>query len=137
MPGSKARLAAKLREYGLQKGFDDVVALCDSVLETARTQQGSEDAQRAGESRGFVYLVRHGSRLEYKIGRTSSPLRRMGEIRLELPHDLESVHHIETDDPAGVEAYWHRRFAEKRLRGEWFRLSPEDIRAFKRWKRIY
>ena len=37
----------------------------------------------------------------------------------------------------GLEIFSHvMRFEAKRLKGEWFKLSPTDVRAFKRWKTI-
>jgi len=47
----------------------------------------------------------------YKIGKTNSVDRRMYEIGLQLPEGNEPVHSIETDDPSGIEAYWHNRFS--------------------------
>jgi hypothetical protein len=117
-------------------GHDDVLALW---RETAKSQKlpAVESAHESASSKiGYVYLLKHGSRQEFKIGRTNSPIRREGEIRTQLPEKLEPVHYIKTDDPAGIEKYWHDRFANKRKEGEWFALTSQDVAAFKRWKRI-
>jgi hypothetical protein len=134
--GSKPQRASRVIAYcETNPGNDDVASLWRQVALNESPQ--SEEAAVTAPVVGYVYLLKHGSRREYKIGRTNNPLRREGEIGIQLPEKLKPVHYIETDDPAGIENYWHARFASKRKEGEWFVLTAEDVRAFKRWKRIY
>jgi hypothetical protein len=84
--------------------------------------------------RGHVYLIQTGK--WYKIGCTWDILRRHGELRINLP-EAKPIHTIETDDPFGVEKYWHRRFDALRVQNEFFNLTSKEIRAFKRWRKIY
>jgi hypothetical protein len=68
----------------------------------------------------------------YKIGRSNSAGRREYELAIQLPEKAKMIHTIRTDDPAGIQAYWHKRFEIKRRNGEWFKLDAADIAAFKR-----
>ena len=77
----------------------------------------------------MVYLIKSGK--YYKIGRSNSVGRRAYEIQLQLPERVKVVHEIKTDDPQGIEEYWHKRFSAKRKGGEWFSLNQEDLKAFR------
>jgi hypothetical protein len=87
---------------------------------------------------GYVYLIR--SHDVYKIGCTRAPYRRAAEIANQSARGAELLHLISTDDPEGIEGYWHRRFAPQAVQavnkatGEWFHLSAADIKTFKRRK---
>lgn len=134
--GSKHERVRKIIEYCQGKSdFDDIISLCSEL--TKSTHKRPDLIYSVPDKIGYVYLVRHGSRNEYKIGKSYNPIRREGEIRLELPEKIQPIHYIKTDDPTGIENYWHSRFANKRKEGEWFSLTTDDVCAFKRWRRIY
>ena len=115
------------------QGYDDVLTICQAAVRD--TVADSFPRVRNKEvPLGFVYLQKSGR--YYKIGRTNSLGRRDYEVRLQLPEKPTLVHSIRTDDPAGIEKYWHERFRDKRGNGEWFTLTPDDIAAFKRRKEM-
>lgn len=122
--GGFASIGARIREWAAKHdAYRDVADL----LGTADPEQ---DAASSARSDGSVYLLRSGD--FFKIGRSDELERRVKEIRVALPDVATLMHTIQTDDPPGIEAYWHRRFAEKRANGEWFKLTRADIAAFKR-----
>jgi hypothetical protein len=130
--GTKKKLATKVMEYCAGKtGYDDIIELCRSDFQKPSEEEKSDDSD---VNVGEVYLFKSGR--YYKIGRTSDTVRRGREIRIQLPERTTLVHSIKTDDPSGIEAYWHKRFEAKRMQGEWFNLSSADVRAFKCWRRI-
>lgn len=127
--GGRDQIAAKLRRLATS---DDAYAdLLDVLPEPALVREPSDDAMGVRPlATGQVYLVRMGK--HHKIGRTGAVGRRMYELAVQLPETLTLVHVLETDDPEGIERYWHQRFAGKRTNGEWFKLTREDVFAFKR-----
>ena len=134
--GAKPQRAARVMSFCEAKpGHDDVASLWRQVATTLPPAPVEEEA--APPAVGYVYLLQHGSRREFKIGRTMNPIRREGEMGIQLPEKLEPIHYIKTDDPSGVERYWHVRFSDKRKEGEWFALTAQDVRAFRRWKNIW
>jgi len=127
--GTKAEFVERVRDYcRAQPGNADLEAMCPVPPASDAVDETANDSA----SYGFVYLLRAGR--HYKIGKTNSAGRRERELAIQLPERTQTVHVIRTDDPAGIEAYWHNRFSAKRRNGEWFELEPEDIRAFRRRK---
>lgn len=128
--GNKSRLATQLVDFCREhEGYDDVVAIC---MPLASTHDVTTEINVAAT--GYVYLMKSGK--HHKIGRTTDIGRRSYDIRLQLPDRADLVHYFSTDDPVGIERYWHDRFADRRANGEWFLLSKADVAAFKSRKRF-
>lgn len=113
--------------YCEENGIEDVAAMCaEAAPKVAKPKSGAlpEDGQ--------VYLLKSGR--FHKIGRSVHAGARERQLAIQPPEPAKVVHAIRTDDPVGIEAYWHQRFASRRKNGEWFDLASEDIAAFRRRK---
>jgi len=124
-------LIARVREFCVAHDQQDVAALCVDRGKASSKAKGEPQPTTDVEI-GFVYLLKSGR--FYKIGRSNAVGRRERELAIQLPERSKIVHTIKTDDPAGIEAYWHGRFADRRQNGEWFDLRAGDVSAFRRRK---
>lgn len=77
----------------------------------------------------LVYVIRCGD--FYKIGSTSDLNQRLFGLQNGTPYDLEVIHLIYTLKNGYLEAWLHKHFATQKHRGEWYRLSSEDIEWIK------
>lgn len=124
-PTDAAR-AALLQEFCASSAeWADVLGLIKPALQVAAARPNTQHA--------VVYLMQHGKR--FKVGKSVDLDERLRNAKTWIT-DARYLWYIETDDPFGVEKYWHGRFKAKSLGGEWFRLSNDDVAAFKKWRRI-
>lgn len=124
----RALLVEALRDWAILPENHSYFAIADMLPAPVSTPVELP----AHQNYGHVYLLRAGE--YYKIGQSSDLEKRVKSINVALPDKATLEHAISTDDPPGIEAYWHRRFADRRMNGEWFKLSKADILAFKKRK---
>jgi hypothetical protein len=111
---------------------------CDEYPDLVAKLSGSDATairQARPAVRGYVYMIRSGKR--HKIGRETTAGARQAAAGTWL-EDPAVVHRIATDDPEGVERYWHERFRKqnKLVKGEIYDLNAVDVAAFRAWKKL-
>lgn len=82
---------------------------------------------------GYVYIMQHGDL--FKIGRSSNVLRRFREFKTANP-DISLFHYIETNNMVDLEFFYHEKFNNKRITGEWFKLGVDDINNLKQIEKM-
>lgn len=73
-----------------------------------------------------VYLIRAANNL-IKIGIAKDVSQRLQQLDTMSPLPLDLIATLDTTSARRLERKLHERFAHKRVRGEWFGLSDEDI----------
>jgi hypothetical protein len=76
---------------------------------------------------GYVYLVHAIGTNRYKIGRTNDLIARLRQLQGQSAYPLKILRAFKTINPAWDEAYWQKKYQKKRVYGEWFEFSPDDI----------
>lgn len=79
----------------------------------------------------FIYLIKNNRNGLYKIGRSKTPSIRESTLQSEEP-DISMI--LSFAGTSQLEKELHKRFADKRVRGEWFELSGIDIEIIKTYR---
>jgi len=112
------------------------------MLDETGTLKNLEEMCRYEGWYGYVYLLHIGNNI-YKIGQTIRPYGRMKdlcnhwdfenmfpEFKDKIDYSFDLVHLIECKDYETREKEMHAKFRPKRIRGEYFRLTEEDVSWF-------
>lgn len=80
---------------------------------------------------GYVYFLKSLEDNIYKIGYSTNLNKRLDKITPKLPFEVKLAYKIKHNKVYRLEQYLHKKFADKRLNGEWFKLDANDIEYIK------
>jgi hypothetical protein len=83
---------------------------------------------------GYIYLLK--SKHGVKIGRTINPKSRISDIQVQIPFGIEEIANYVVFDMYKKEKELHEKYKTKRLKGEWFNLSMEEIREIQHYLQL-
>ena len=83
----------------------------------------------------YVYFVQEGDAGPIKIGRASRAEARLARIQTGSSHELRLL--CAVPGASVLERSFHVAFARDRLRGEWFRPTPELLRLVRELRRVW
>jgi len=77
---------------------------------------------------GYVYLLHCPQNDLYKIGRATHSPTRQHQIAKQSPVEINMLHSFLSDNAPLAEKILHEKNAAKRVRGEWFCLTYNEVR---------
>lgn len=132
------------KSIGLSQGeFDDSMRWCqtlwndinqmlqqrfDAVREREIVQTPTKQKKMIEARPGYIYLIKSVTpKPYYKIGLSKTPVERIDRLDVILPFPIEPLHQFPTNHRHKAEKVLHKLYGDKRVNGEWFALSEQDI----------
>lgn len=95
---------------------------------------GTREARELKEGEKYIYLMLNKRNNHFKIGSSKNLYHREKTLQAEEPEiELIAFWHC----PVSIERALHKRYDEKRKRGEWFDLTLKDLHALKEQMKDY
>lgn len=119
-----------VERYMLEASFAEVFPELEQIEFGSKPVQSSNIPRPSNSpTGGYVYLVR--SKYGVKIGKSVDVRSRTRLFSVKLPFPTTVEHYAWFDDYSFAERDLHRRYHSKRLEGEWFDLSMDDVAHIK------
>jgi len=103
-----------------------------NILQEREAKREKEELKKSRKTSkaGYVYLLQSPSE-NYKIGYSATPEDRVKTFKNTLPFEVEYICLIPTDNMRKLEGELHDRFEDRRVEGEWFALTENDVAYIK------
>lgn len=95
----------------------------------------AEDIEFGLTKKGFVYVIKCNK--FYKIGMTKNYKQRINTLMVSNPYKIEPIVKVESNNINFLEKHLHNKFSDKKEKGEWFNLDPEDVAYMQRLDKGY
>jgi hypothetical protein len=78
---------------------------------------------------GYVYFIKgtHKGEEKYKIGKAMDLESRMRSFEVIIPFDIDVIYAVRVKNPLKLESLLHQTYSEKRVQGEWFDFTKDEI----------
>lgn len=94
-----------------------------------RLKLKKEKALKRKEDIGYIYIIECNQ--YYKIGKTKNIKSRLWTIQADTPYEINLIYNKEFPDYHTIEKELHKKFKHIHHKGEWFKLTNEDINYIK------
>lgn len=109
--------------------YGQVISEFTDVKNIPAIKENVPSERKLSSADKFVYLISGGDLT--KIGITKNPTFRLNKLRLASPIPLTLIYSFRSKNARQTEIELHCIFRDKRLHGEWFTLSDDDIQSIK------